>query len=351
MKRSMVIIMALLFAAVIPASSQGRFLKNVAKDIKSEVLGSSGGKTTTNTQPEPKCACNPAEEVLGLNGVNMMYSEISIDMLDDGSFLVKDRISSKYYIIKDGVKKGPFTESSPQVAPYVANDTEQERSDADQLVLKYKNYITKSGDKYTIKFNGKSYGPYAIINQFVIPKSGDKFAALVTENVVATEDEGKKMDAAMKNAKSDQERMDLAMKYAGEMQQKMMAGGGPMSTMPKLVTSIPDAKYDPLSGSGSLNATMKYDEVVFNKYDKLIDMKGNQIMSINPQHAAAKQVFVNTGNTKYAWYDYGTLNFSDGTSLSELFNPHLLKADGKVYLAYLYYSPAKNAIMRCKILF
>jgi hypothetical protein len=350
MKRTMVLIMALLFAAVIPVNSQSRFIKNVARDVKSDILGSSsGGKAKNNTQPEPKCACNQAEEVLGLTGLNLMYSEISIDALEDGSFLVKDRISTNYYIVKDGVKKGPFTESSPQVKPYLSQEETDEN--ADPLLLKYKNYISKTGDKYSIKFNGKSYGPYAAINQFVIPKSGDKFAALVTENIVVTEDQGKKMDEAMKKAKTDQERMELAMKYSQEMQQKMMAGGGPMSTLPKLVTSIPDAKFDPLTGGTSLNGTMKYDEVLATKYDQITDMKGNKVISVKPEHAAAKQVFVNTTNTKYAWYDYGTLNFSDGTTLSELFNPHLLKTDGKVYLAYLYYSPAKNAIMRCKILF
>ncbi|MGE5406223.1 MAG: hypothetical protein ACM3NR_00815 [Methanosarcina sp.] len=349
MKRTMVLIVALLFAAVIPVSSQSRFIKNVAKDVKTDILGSSsGGKSTKNTQPEPKCACNPAEVLLDLKELNMMYSEISLDALEDGSFLVRDRITQQYYIVKDGSKKGPFTEDSPQVAPYISQETDE---NADPILLKYKSYITKSANKYTIKFNGKSYGPYAAINQFVIPKSGDKFAALVTENIVVTEDQGDKMEEAMKKAKTDQEKMDLAMKFSQEMSQKMMAGGGPMSTLPKLVTSIPDAKFDPMTGGTGLNGTMKYDEVLATKYDQIIDMKGNKVITLKPEHAAAKQVFVNTTNTKYAWYDYGTLNFSDGTTLSELFNPHLIKSDGKVYLAYLYYSPAKNAIMRCKILF
>jgi hypothetical protein len=141
------------------------------------------------------------------------------------------------------------------------------------------------------------------------------------------------------------------MKYAGQMQQKMVAAGGPAGIMPKLVTSMPDANFQPMNDGTGLYDRMKYDDVLSLKYDQLVDLKGNKIISIKPQHAAAKEVFVNSTNTKYAWYDYGTLNFSDGTTLSELFNPHLLKADGKVYLAYLYYSPAKNAIMRCKILF
>ena len=48
---------------------------------------------------------------------------------------------------------------------------------------KYPNYIVQSGDKYIIKFNGKNFGPYAIITDFAVSQSKDKFAALVTENV------------------------------------------------------------------------------------------------------------------------------------------------------------------------
>lgn len=350
MKRLLLFLTAMLFACVLPLSAQSKFIKNVAKDVKSEILGSSsGGKSATKTQPEPKCACNNAEEVLSLNGMNMMYSELSIDMLDDGSFLVQDRISQQYYIIKDKVKKGPYNEDSPQVAAF--REPEGQENASDFLVLKYKDYISKTGDKYTIKFNGQTYGPYAMVNSFVIPKSGDKFAALVTENVVATEDRGRQMEEAMKKAKTDQEKMELAMKFSQEMQQKMMAGGGPMSTLPKVVSSIPDLKFDPMTGGTNLNGKMKYDEILACKYDQIIDLKGNKVMTIKPEQSASENIFVNTTNTKYAWYTYGTLYFSDGTSMSELFSPHLMKSEGKIYLAYLYYSPAKNAIMRCKILF
>jgi hypothetical protein len=66
----------------------------------------------------------------------------------------------------------------------------------------------------------------------------------------------------------------------------------------------------------------------------------------------AQSVFINTGNTKYAYETYGELSFSDGSpKLSDMFNPHLVKEDGKVYLAYMYYSPKKNSLMQCRIEF
>ena len=64
-----------------------------------------------------------------------------------------------------------------------------------------------------------------------------------------------------------------------------------------------------------------------------------------------KDLFVNSNNTKYAFYNSGTLTFSDNTTMTDLFNPYLVKADGKVYLSYMYYSPKNNAIMQHKIPF
>ena len=93
------------------------------------------------------------------------------------------------------------------------------------FLAKNKPYITKSGDKFLITFAGKKYGPYARIDNFTVSKSKDKFAALATENVIVTEDQGKKMEEAMENAKSDDERMELAMEYAQQMSEAHDSGG------------------------------------------------------------------------------------------------------------------------------
>ena len=100
---------------------------------------------------------------------------------------------------------------------------------------------------------------------------------MIIENIVANEDQGKKMDEAIKNAKTDQEKMDLAMKYSQELQQKMMAGGGPMSTLPKLVTSVPNATLDPMKAmGGKLNGNIKFDDLFVVAYDKILDLQGNR---------------------------------------------------------------------------
>ncbi|HLN20961.1 MAG TPA: hypothetical protein VK213_07715 [Bacteroidales bacterium] len=345
MKKSL-LISAFVLLMTCQAESQSRFIRNVANDVKNELLGSSSGSSKQSTQPEPSCACSDAQQVLGMSENKLMYTEIDIEMMEDGSFLIQDRMSQNYYIIKDGVKKGPYASDDARVTAYTNSfDTEQ-----DMILARYGQYISKSGDKYNIKFNGKTYGPYARIDNFTVTKSGDKFAALAIENIVTTESDGEKMEAAMKNAKSDQERMELAMQFSQQMTSRMMAGGGPESMLTKLVTNIDGATFNPMMG-GILKGNIKFDDIVYLNRTDVVDLKDKKLISINPEHAGLEKIYVNSSNSVYAAYQSGTLYMSNGKTLSDLFNPYLVKTDGKVSLAYMYYSPKKDAIMQCKIPF
>jgi len=347
MKKPILLLLAICLLFGNPVHAQiSRYVNKVTNDI----LGKP--ETTSNTQkqqPEPKCACEQPELILELTGkLQINYSEVNISVMADGSILVKDRNTGKYYVAKNGVTNGPYSEGDPAIAAYI-NTPEADKENTPLLKM-YKDYISQTGDKYLITFNGKKYGPYAQINSFVVTLSKDKFAATVVENVITTEDQSKKMEEAIKNAKSDQERMEIAMKYSQEMQQKMMAGGGATSILPKFITNIAGATYDPNTG-GTFNGKMKYDDILVNRYEGLTDLQGNKVVTIKPEYAGSDKIFVNSTNTKYAVEGYGTLTFSDNTTLSDLFNVRLVKTDGKVYLAYMYYSPKRNAIMQCKILF
>jgi hypothetical protein len=351
MKKSILFSLVICFLIGTSLNAQrGGLLKKVTKSVTNELLGKPDAPTgNKSNQPEPACACDQAELVLELSGkLQLQYTEINISILNDGSFFIKDKISGKYYVSKDGVTRGPYSEGDAEISSFT--NAESKDNSTNPLAIMFKDYISQSGDKFLITFNGKKYGPYARINSFVIPKSKDKFAAIVVENIVITSDQGKKMDEAIKNAKTDQEKMELAMKYSQEMNSKMMQGGGPASIMAKLVTSVEAAKFDPNAG-GTLNAEMKYDDILVMGFNGISDLKGNKVISIKPEHSGSASVFVNTTNTKYAAYNYGTLSFSDGTTMSDLFSPHLVKSDGKVSLAYMYYSPKNNAIMQCKIPF
>ena len=351
MKRSILLILAISVIAVNSLNAQG-LLKKVAKSMTNELMGK---PQEVDRGPEPSCACTDAKQVVGLGGkLQLDYKELDISTRDDGAVLLKDKVSGNFYIANGDVIQGPISAGDKRLVGFETGSDNEGYGSKDIWITKYPQYITKSNSKYTINFAGKTYGPFGQINSFSITRSKDKFAALVVENVLNTAADGEKMEKEMKNAKTDQEKMDLAMKYGQEMQNKMMQGGGPSSMQPKLITSVAGATYDPnTQGVGTLNGLMKYDEILLVSYSgSIVDLKGNTVMTMKPEHAMAPTVFINTGNTKYAYETYGEINFSDGTpSLKDLFNPHLVKEEGKVYLAYMYYSPKKNALMQCKIEF
>jgi hypothetical protein len=331
----------------------GGFLKRVTKSVAKDMIGKPDEeqKNKNSDQPEPSCACEPAELVMDMGGkLQLDYTELNISISDDGRILAQDRGTQDFYIVQSGVTTGPIKAGDARLAGF--RNMEADESDKKADPWANSEFISKQGEKYLIKFGGKSYGPYANIQHFAYTKSKDKFAAMVIENIIMSEADGKKTDDAIKNAKSEQEKMDLAMKYQQEMMQKMQALGGPATTMPKLVTNVAGATYDPIrSGGGNLNGNIKYDDILVITHDKIVDLQGKVLFTLKQEAIGVQEIFVNTTNTKYAYYNNGALTFSDNTVLSGLFGTHLIKVNGQVYLAYLYYSPKKNAIMQCKIPF
>jgi hypothetical protein len=352
MKKSILYSLAICLIIANQVHAQGRLINKAKNSITNEILGNPDNSSNKPKQePEPACANDQAELIMDMGGkLQLDYKELTISILNDGRILAMANATKDYYIVKDGVTQGPYKSGDPKIAEF--ETTDEDNKSVESFLLKNKPYISRSGEKFIITFDGKKYGPFAQINNFTVTKSKDKFAAMVIENIIVNEDQGKKMDEAIKNAKTEQEKMDLAMKYTQEMQQKMMQGGGPMSTMPKLVTNIPNITYDPMrSTGGTLNGNIKFDDILMSTYDKVIDLQGKVLLTLKPEASGAKDLFVNSTNTKYAYYNYGTLTFSDNTSLSDLFNPRLVKVSGKIYLAYMYYSPKKNSIMQWKIPF
>lgn len=359
MKKLVLLLLSICIICGSPLNAQvGRFLNKVSKSVANDVMGKpEGNSNAKNTEPEPKCACEKPDLIVDLGGkFQLMYSEITISINDDGELLLKDRTTGQYYVVKDGAPQGPVKSGDPRLNGFNLDESGSSDSNNDDQAKKDRwlnnPYITKTGEKYTIKFNGTTYGPYGLIKEFKVTRAKDKFAAIVTENVPMSEAEGKKMDDAIKNAKTEAEKRALAMQYSQQMMQKMQQGGGPQAMLDKLVTNIPGVNWDPLkSVGGNLNSSIKYDDILFKTYDKVIDLSNKVLINISPDAQSSESFFVNTSNTRYAWYTYGTLTFGDGASMSELFNPHLVKSDGQVSLAYMYYSPKANAIMQCKLPF
>ncbi|MFH0843216.1 MAG: hypothetical protein V1903_11415 [Bacteroidota bacterium] len=347
MKKSVLFIAVLCLLCSNPLTAQGNLLKKVAGAMKDELLGT-GGKSSKQ-EAEPACECDQPETVLDMGGkFKLDYKELEITTMDDGSFLAQDRRSGDYYIIKGGVTQGPYNEGDPRIAGYVNYDEDEDYMEG--LVQRYKGIVSKSGNKYNITLGGQTFGPYASIQNFTLSLSLDKFACLVMDEVLATEAEGKKIEEAMEKAKTDQERMELAMKFSQQISDKMMQGGGPQSTMPKLVTNVPDATIDMYSGEMSnLVGNAKFDEILAVNFQNIRNLQGKTIMKMTQEMFGSDRYFINSSNSKNAYFNYGTLTFSDGKTLTDCFNPHLAKTGGQVYLVYMYYSPKRNAIVQCNI--
>ncbi len=354
MKKFILILVGIFLIVNFGANGQG-FLKNVTKSVTDEVLGKPKA-STQEVQPEPSSACDNAELIFEMSDkIILDYTEMNITSSDDGSLYIKDRASGKSYIVKNGKTEGPFEPDDPKIAQFETSgqgNSDQDDTDIERFIRANKPYISRSGEKLLITFAGKKYGPYAQIMSFAVTKSKEKFAAIIIENVLMNESQGNEMEKAMENAKNDQERMELAMQMAQQMQENMMKGGDPTSTSPKFVSNISNATFDPMkSGLATLNGNVKYDDIVIIDNGKVTDLQGKTLITIKPELTYAENLFINSSNTRYATYQYGTLTFSDNKTLSELFNLRMVKADGKTYLAYMYFSPKRNAIMQCKIPF
>jgi len=348
MKKSILFFTVVILFSASSLQAQGDLLKKVTGSMKDELFGTRKGGSK---DPEPSCSCNDAEQIVNLDGnLQIDYKEMNITTMDDGSLLLKNRMNGNYYVARENSISGPFPAGDSRIAGFEETDDNMPAMEA--LVIKNKEYIKKTGEKYIINFRGKTYGPYSRIDNFVVTQSKDKFAATVVENVIAIEDESKKMEEAIENAKTDQEKMDLAMQYTMQMQEKMMEAGGPSGITPKLITNIPDA-MDDLTGflGGTIKGNIKYDDIFLVYYNKINDLKGKAIMELKPEHKGVSEIFLNSTDTKYAVYSYGSITLSDGKTLTDLFNPHLIKVGGQVFLAYMYYSPKKNSLMQCKIPF
>jgi hypothetical protein len=176
---------------------------------------------------------------------------------------------------------------------------------------------------------------------------------MVTQNVLMTEDESKKFEEELKNAKTQEEQIEITKKLAQQMQDRTIAGGTVETTGgPQLVTNISDAHYDLIQAQGgTLSPDIKYDDILIRSSYKIIDLHGKTLFNLEPETSSATAIFINSDNTKLASFKYGTLTFADKTSSSGMFNPYLTRVNGQVYLAYLYYSPKRNAIMQNKIPF
>lgn len=269
------------------------------------------------------------------------YLETDICLEEDGSALLTDRTTYQYYISRKGKVSGPYDEFHPDVTRFRCLGIMDYNS--------YPEYLSKKDGKWLITFDGKQYGPYAEINEFLVSLSKKRFVATVIRNSYAAGIDMEELEEKMKNA-SQEEQMELAMELSKKMQDQFDSEGE-MDMMPEFVSNVEGVDYDPMEGS-MFNAKIKYDDICIVEYNKITGLKGNTILEMETDfYIDGENFWVNKDNSRYAWFDYGTLYFSDGKKCDQVFSPSLVMDGNTEYIRYMFYSPDEDAVKMCRIPF
>jgi hypothetical protein len=149
MKKSFFFLLAV--SSIVVDSVDGQsILSRVKSSVSNKITGNSDD-TSSKPGPEPSCARDDAKLIMDLGGkLKIDYNEISISVKDEGSILVKDKPGGKYYVVKDGVTQGPYDDGDHRIKGFDGVDDDGNGIEA--LLLKYKGYISRSGEKYLITF-------------------------------------------------------------------------------------------------------------------------------------------------------------------------------------------------------
>lgn len=341
--KKLLFIAALAFLFVLPAKAQlGKAISKLQNKVESEILGEN------NKQPEPDCACSNALTVFKFTDkFKINYNESEICVNEDGRILLmsKEGTDPKYFISENGIISGPFDAENSRVKQFACFGNKMEVSNNE--------FVRKQGDKLLIIFNGKTYGPFAEIQSFAVTHSKKKFVAIAVKNSMTAGMDYKAIEEKMKNA-TQAEQMAMAMEMSQKMQQQMMqqsASGEGFDMSPKLVTNIEGIDWNPMFGM-QISTNIKYDDICLVQYNKITDLNGKTILDLKENiNTTGENLWIKGDNSRYAWFDYGVLQFSDGKKFEKVFSPGIMK-EGKVeYIRYMYYSPGDDAIKMCKISF
>ncbi len=347
------LVLMLGFSMALPARGQlGGLMNKVKNKIVDKALGvDSGSQDTGASGQDPDCATDDAVRVFEFDkGFKVARNEIRT-WIYQGDILLLSKDTGKYFLKKKNSPspEGPFGEEDPEVQRFlhVANSPE----DAADFALLYPESVQKTGDGYTIRFGGKSYGPFASILSMVINDSGTQFAATISMDEPKMGNEMESIAKKIENAKTDQEKMQIAMQYQSQIieeTQKMSR----IDVLPKLVTNVEGALMQVPSGS-VLSSTVKYDGIVWVGMDKISDLAGNILFTWDVYQTQVENgnIWLSSDNKRYAVYSDGLLVINGTRKLNQLFSPFRSKSGTGEFLNYLYFSPVNNAIMQAMVPF
>jgi hypothetical protein len=350
MKRTFLLSIIFLLAGALNYSSQaqlGGLLNKVKNKVVDKALGNDSGKNGSQAK-EPDCATGNDMVVFEFDkGFKVDMTEITV-CIQNGDILLFSKLTGKYFVKKKNSDspEGPYEPDNSEVTRFNCNSTVSS-NDKKDFSLIYPEFVSRSGEKYLIQFGGKSYGPYAIIMNFVVSDLKSKFVAQVIPDMMFTEKESKELEKENKNA--DNMTMEQKMAMARKVQEKMMqkaASGNAMDFSMKVISNVPNVSEN-LGATVMYSSTIKFDEIVCLGAGQIMDLSGKTIFTYDMQKVNPNDgLWLSSDNSRYVTYSYGLLKFSDGKECNQVFSPWLVKEGDKLFLNYLYYSPKHNAIMQ-----
>jgi hypothetical protein len=322
----------------------GGLMNKIKKEVANKVLGTSGDVK------DPACATNDAVVIYKFaRDEKIAMNEVSFCHTSKGAILIQNKMSKAYYVIMNGKQSGPFPDGDPALNEF--GYCSQRMQDTDDVTVKYNGFVFRQGDRYVIRFAGKTYGPYDQILSFTVSSLQDKFVASVYEKMLKESDLGdmSKFEKEIENAKTDAERTQLAMQMSQKVSAAMIQKGG-MSTGPQVVSNIPDVNWNPLLCT--TNSDIKFNDIVEVTMSDIKDIRGNDLYTFKSNEIGLYEKFwLNNDNSQWAGYSNGKITFSGGKEINEVFSPYIDQFDGKTFLTYMYFSPVKEAIMQVRIPF
>jgi hypothetical protein len=346
------LIITLLFVIQDKSKAQlGKLMNKATNKVIDKALGNeSDNQDNKALKKEPDCAREDAKVVFPFEkDYKVDMSEITVKV-KNGNILLYSKVTQKYFIKNKTSDNpdGPFDADNAKVKAFDINEANGNAGDTKLLAAIFPDYIKKTGSQYTITFTGKKYGPYDVIDIFMVNASKTKFVARVTKSAAFSEKDQKAMEG-MEN-KSQEEQMKMAM----EMAQKLMqnTGGDPMAMSPKYISNLSET-IEVGSQMAFPNSNIKFDEIVWVDFSKITDLSGKVLINIDRQkmNLEGDNFWLNSDNSKWATLNYGRLLYSDGTECKEVFAPYVSKENGKTVLNYMYFSPKNNAIMEASLPF
>lgn len=313
-------------------------------------------------------------------GEVIMYAESYLSlMITTNQVALTTRMGGKYYVHKNGVRKGPFDNIEPAEAPPMGvqeNEDDKcsvyqplENSEANQ------SYLSANDDgTYSIKLNNKKYGPYNFVGHLhVWPDKSGFFAITMDQGMNASLVTSEGLNVPLKGdvekvqvspvgkkflfAVDEREAVDMSMmtkdfskmtqedlvKWAKEQEEKMKNAPKPTSYV--LVNGTTKLGPFPLNSFYSNNPGYTKNGNWIMSVNDALYINGVKVKEFTDMNVNTCQTYLSSDGKKFAVASYDKIYFSDGKIYPSPMETTAIEKDGKVTLKWLSLENEKDLVL------